>query len=153
MTNPQRTSRGSVSVALLTLALLTSAIAAPRIRERISRPRPSRVESAVSQRKGAISTSSSPHPVQRTSAAATYNKAPLSFEANHGQADASVKFLTRGAGYELYLTSTQAVMSLQRKTTERTNRKTEKDFRARGNAQPSARRDVVRMTFIGATQV
>ena len=150
MRNPQRTSRGSVPVALLTLALLTSAIATPRIHEHISRPRPSRAESAVSQRKGAISTSSSPHPVQRTSAAATYNKAPLSFEANHGQADASVKFLTRGAGYELYLTSTQAVMSLERKTTQRTNRKTDKDFRAHANLQPSAQRDVVRMTLIGA---
>jgi len=28
---------------------------------------------------------------------------PLSFEANHGQTDASVKFLARGDGYALFL--------------------------------------------------
>jgi hypothetical protein len=43
-----------------------------------------------------------------------YGKLPLSFEANAGQTDAHVKFLSRGAGYTLFLTSTEAVLSLQR---------------------------------------
>ena len=38
------------------------------------------------------------------------SKVPLFFEKNQGQADASVKFFARAAGYNLYLTSTEAVM-------------------------------------------
>jgi len=38
---------------------------------------------------------------------------PLSFEANRGQADSTVKFLSRGDGYALFLTSTEAVFKLR----------------------------------------
>ena len=41
-----------------------------------------------------------------------YGKLPLSFEANHGQTDSEVKFLSRGNGYSLFLTSTEAVLAL-----------------------------------------
>src|SRR5438128_11851998 len=43
----------------------------------------------------------------------TYGKLPLSFEANDGQADPQVKFLSRGRGYTLFLTSTEAVLVLR----------------------------------------
>ena len=43
----------------------------------------------------------------------SYGKLPLSFEANHGQTDAQVKFIARGAGYTLFLTPAEAVFSLQ----------------------------------------
>src|SRR5437879_12199418 len=43
---------------------------------------------------------------------AAYGKLPLSFEANQGQADPQVKFLSRGSGYTLFLTSTEAVLTL-----------------------------------------
>ena len=36
----------------------------------------------------------------------------MSFEANQGQTDASVKFLSRGSGYTLFLTASEAVLSL-----------------------------------------
>jgi len=42
----------------------------------------------------------------------SYGKLPLSFEANTGQMDARVRFLSRGAGYGLYLTSNEIVLSL-----------------------------------------
>src|ERR1039458_7828607 len=42
-----------------------------------------------------------------------YGKLPLSFEANQGQADAQVKFLSRGNGYSLFLTSNEAVLTLK----------------------------------------
>ncbi len=45
---------------------------------------------------------------------ASYGKLPLSFETNQGQADAGVKFLSRGRGYGLFLTSSEAVLELQR---------------------------------------
>src|SRR5580765_7725178 len=43
----------------------------------------------------------------------SYGKLPLSFEANQGQTDSQVKFLSRGNGYTLFLTSAEAVLSLQ----------------------------------------
>jgi hypothetical protein len=42
-----------------------------------------------------------------------YGKRPLSFEANQGQSNPRVKFLSRGSGYTLFLTSTDAVLFLQ----------------------------------------
>jgi len=45
---------------------------------------------------------------------AGYGKLPLSFEANQGQADVGVKFLARGRGYGLFLTSSEATLELQR---------------------------------------
>jgi hypothetical protein len=47
-------------------------------------------------------------------AVASYGKLPLSFEANLGQADAGVKFLSRGRGYGLFLTSSEAVLELRK---------------------------------------
>jgi hypothetical protein len=44
----------------------------------------------------------------------SYGKLPLSFEVNNGQADSSIKFLSRGNGYTVFLTSTEAVLSLRR---------------------------------------
>jgi hypothetical protein len=44
-----------------------------------------------------------------------YGKLPLSFEVNRGQADAQVKFLSRGPGYTLFLTNDEAVLSLRSK--------------------------------------
>src|SRR5690348_13599813 len=41
-----------------------------------------------------------------------YAKLPLSFEANSGQTDPQVKFLSRGHGYTLFLTDFGAVISL-----------------------------------------
>src|SRR5689334_4788729 len=41
-----------------------------------------------------------------------YGKLPLRFESNQGQNDGAVKFLSRGAGYTLFLNSDEAVLSL-----------------------------------------
>ena len=50
----------------------------------------------------------------------SYGNLPLSFEVNIGQADKSVKFITRGNGYWLFLTSTEAVLSLGHGPAEKT---------------------------------
>ena len=42
--------------------------------------------------------------------AADYGKLPLSFEANQGQTDARVKYLSHGAGYSPFLTDSAAVL-------------------------------------------
>jgi hypothetical protein len=43
-----------------------------------------------------------------------YARLPLSFEVNQGQTDAQVRFLSRGNGYSLFLTSTEAAFRLQK---------------------------------------
>jgi hypothetical protein len=40
-----------------------------------------------------------------------YGQLPLTFEPNEGQTDASVKFLSRSAGYTLFLTKSEAVLA------------------------------------------
>ncbi|MFY9822556.1 MAG: SBBP repeat-containing protein [Thermoanaerobaculia bacterium] len=45
--------------------------------------------------------------------AEAYGRLPLSFEANEGQVDKPVKFLSRGQGYTLFLTPAEAVLSLR----------------------------------------
>jgi hypothetical protein len=43
-----------------------------------------------------------------------YGKLPLSFEENQGQTDEKVGFLSHGSGYTLFLTATEAVLSLRK---------------------------------------
>lgn len=52
-------------------------------------------------------------PEQRTATINAYNKLPLSFEENKGQADPAAKFLARGNGYNLYLKPSEAILSLR----------------------------------------
>jgi hypothetical protein len=51
---------------------------------------------------------------KRARAREAYNKLPLSFEENHGQANKKVKYVSRGAGYKLFLTETEVVLALRR---------------------------------------
>jgi hypothetical protein len=44
----------------------------------------------------------------------SFGSVPLSFEQNEGQSDSRVKFLARGAGYTVFLTSEEAVLALKR---------------------------------------
>jgi hypothetical protein len=53
-------------------------------------------------------------PAVRARMAESYGKLPLSFEANQGQTDRRVKFLSRGSGYSLFLTGSEAVLSLRK---------------------------------------
>ncbi len=43
-----------------------------------------------------------------------YGKLPMAFEANRGQTDRRVKFLSRGNGYRVFLTSNEAVLALHK---------------------------------------
>lgn len=49
----------------------------------------------------------------KTRALEAFRKSPMSFEANQGQTDKRVTFISRGAGYTLFLTRDSAVMALQ----------------------------------------
>ena len=56
--------------------------------------------------------------LSRPRGTAAYGKLPLSFEINQGQTNGQVKFLSRGSGYNLFLTSTEAVLSLHQPGTD-----------------------------------
>jgi hypothetical protein len=47
---------------------------------------------------------------------ARYAEFPLAFEANAGQTDAQARYLARGAGYAIFLTSDEALLSLSART-------------------------------------
>ena len=51
--------------------------------------------------------------LQRQRAVEEYGKLPLAFEANRGQTDKEVRFLSRGEGYATFLTDSEAVMVLK----------------------------------------
>lgn len=75
-----------------------------------------------------------PTPASNRRFLASLSKLPLRFEANVGQADASVKFFARGNGYSLFLTSDGATMSL------------------RDRSSGQRRTEFVRMKLAGANQ-
>ncbi|MGZ8095762.1 MAG: DUF7948 domain-containing protein, partial [Methylosarcina sp.] len=57
---------------------------------------------------------SQPQAPNRPQVDPSFGQRPLSFEANQGQTDSTVKFLSRGPGYSLHLTSAEAVLTLRR---------------------------------------
>jgi hypothetical protein len=59
----------------------------------------------------ATTASTSPRAVQ--AARASFAKLPLSFEENVGQTDGRVKYTSRGAGYNLFLTADEAIFALR----------------------------------------
>ena len=76
--------------------------------------------------------------------AADYGKLPLSFEANLGQSDPRVRFLSRGQGYSLFLTDSAAILALTQAA------RPTKALAAR-EAAPVAKADVVRMELLGVS--
>ena len=51
-------------------------------------------------------------PQEEQTAVSAFGNLPLSFEANEGQTDREVQFIARGSGYNLFLTSSEAVLAL-----------------------------------------
>ncbi len=80
--------------------------------------------------------------------AKSYGKLPLIFEANQGQADDRVKFLSRGLGYTLFLTPSEAVLVLRNDETGPSPVSREA---AGGQEQPGdTRTAVLRMQLVGS---
>ncbi|HEX5410279.1 MAG TPA: choice-of-anchor D domain-containing protein [Terriglobia bacterium] len=76
--------------------------------------------------------------------AADYGKLPLAFEANNGQADSRVKFLSRGAGYMLFLTDNEAVLKLQNNNRQSRTRYSTSHLRT-GERRLPLGSDIIRM--------
>jgi Beta-propeller repeat/Abnormal spindle-like microcephaly-assoc'd, ASPM-SPD-2-Hydin len=80
----------------------------------------------------------------------SYGKLPLSFEANQGQTDGRVKFLSRGSGYSLFLTSDEAVFSLRSSKAKTASDKSAHALPARQPEELAATRAVLRMKLVKA---
>ncbi|MGB9072202.1 MAG: choice-of-anchor D domain-containing protein [Terriglobales bacterium] len=89
MKSAMRSLSGLVATIALMSSLLCTAQIAPPNRTASHNPRPT-------------------HQVQTN-----YGKLPLTFEANRGQTDPRVKFLSHGPGYSVFLTSGQMVLALR----------------------------------------
>lgn len=91
---------------LIFLALISTALLSPFWR--VFSMGATETSSSVSPHK----TSDSSNPNARSRASDAFGRLPLSFEANKGQTDPQVLFLTRGQGYGLFLTADGALFSL-----------------------------------------
>src|ERR1041385_5346956 len=87
-------------------------------------------------------------PNQRTRVNETYGKLSMSFEINKGQTDSQVKFMSRSAGYNLFLTATESVMVLNKSVRRKENKKPS-TAPEKGQATPNP---VLRMKLIGANE-
>ncbi|HET9712874.1 MAG TPA: SBBP repeat-containing protein, partial [Pyrinomonadaceae bacterium] len=65
----------------------------------------------------------------RARVAESFGRLPLSFELNKGQIDKQVKFLSHGPGYDLFLTSTEAVLRVQKPTVLQVEKSRDQDVR------------------------
>jgi hypothetical protein len=123
-----------VRLAVLLLSVLTVAWTAP-----IPSLAASAGDSPIAAHVASTSPADLPAPVLVNGA---YSKLPLYFEANLGQSDPRVKFLSRGSKHTLFLTSTEAVLILTK--SEQTGNA------VRENRAAKATGTVLRMTFLGA---
>ena len=78
-----------------------------------------------------------------------YGKLPISFEANQGQAGGDVRFLSRNAGFNLFLTPSEAVLTL--KPAGQGSQATGGTGSLAGKSKPDATESsVIRLSFAGA---
>ena len=147
MLNLRRTHRKSPAT-LLAFLLFVAMLPAP------VRPRVNVASPTVTSEPETVET-------KRTRASESYGRLPLSFEMNKGQTDKRVKFSARGAGYGLFLTGTDAVLSLRHNDGKAkdgrstlTPARLNDDSSARGgkrdaSSRESAQSAIVRMQLIG----
>jgi PKD repeat protein len=79
-----------------------------------------------------------------------YGKLPLSFEANEGQTNSQIKFMSRGKDYNLFLTSTEAVLAFSNSSTPNAREGSSLPNRKGQIRSAMAHRAVLRMKLIGA---
>jgi len=99
-----------------------------------------------------LSTSSEqPNQSNTRPGAEAYGKLPLHFEGNEGQADPRIKFLSHGRGFGLFLTSTEALLSLSKQNGPASTKDAVSTSEQSCNRKdPYSAPHVIRMRVIGA---
>src|SRR5438132_3721252 len=108
----------------------------------------SRIIRSAAADKPETATPSAPRRSGEIDLAKHYGKLPLSFEANAGQADLQVKFLARGHGYDLFLTTTEAILVLR----DAESAKSESLASASRSSISAQSRSVLRLKLLGANR-
>ena len=142
--------RTSANLSLLVVAILflSSALPNPAPAQTVSfiargdfavgpNPRPVAVGDFNGDRTAAV-------PEEKAAVQEAYGKLPLVFEANRGQTDPQVQFLSRGPGLTLFLAPTEAVLVLSKR---------EASAEGRFERRQEATRTVLRMAFLGANEI
>jgi hypothetical protein len=102
-TTPRRLVRGAATCAAVVCLTVTSGLTAPP-------EGPGSATAGVDLKPNHRQISATPSAVARVRE--TYGRVPLRFEANEGQTDPRVKFISRGPQQTLFLTSTDAILVL-----------------------------------------
>ena len=111
---------------------------------------------AASQPSLAAAAISAPSAEQRNRVRATMGALPLAFEANQGQSDPQVKYMARGNGYTLFLTSDEAVFAVRSASGAGSGTKSSKtstkfaSAKARAAARSEEKSATIHMQFVGA---
>src|SRR5215470_15220642 len=79
-----------------------------------------------------------------------YGRLPLRFEANEGQTDARVRFLSRMSGFTLFLTGDEAVLAMRGRKTITRQQLADPSYLSSAGAVESKDGSVLRMKFRGA---
>jgi hypothetical protein len=99
-------------------------------------------------RRLALGTSSKPEEAARVRVSETYGRLQLHFEANQGQTDPQVKFLSRGGRHVLFLTPTEAVIVVT--TPKQASNNESPRIGGKSTRPEGATRTALRMSFLGA---
>jgi hypothetical protein len=156
---PSSRTRALLSLTII-VAMTASFSVSPSLASRRAAP-PSQGEAtraigATAQRPPATTATSAPSTEVRARAQEAYARIEMSFEENRGQTADEVKFLARGGGYTLFLTGTEAVFVLARRSDAKTeDRQRERlisgDVAASASeVEPSEPPAVLRMKLEGA---
>jgi photosystem II stability/assembly factor-like uncharacterized protein len=136
---PPKSTRRAVFVLALVclLATFTSVILVGAHDDDNNLPQPAATDQAVAAGQNAAA---------KTRLAEHFGNLPLSFEINKGQIDESVKFLSHGPGYDLFLTATEAVLRVQKPPAQQSD-KSKKTAAADATVREGT---VLRLRMLGA---
>ncbi len=92
-----------------------------------------------------------PTAAQSQKIAAAFGKLPMSFERNEGQSASEVRYVSRGPGYQLFLTNQEAVVTLRQSSVHAGNKLNRADvLRAQRMLSRNDKMSVIRMQMLGA---
>src|SRR2546430_12177434 len=106
--------------------------------------------SSAERRASAPLTLTEPDNAKRAQVNKAYGSLPLRFEANVGQSDSRVQFLSRGRGYTLFLTAAEAVLALSKAKSAIERQRGISRRVGRPTPTEEHRDAVVRMQLVGA---
>ena len=90
---------------------------------------------------------------QQRAVRATMDALPLAFEPNQGQTDSQVKYMARGSGYTVFLTSSDAVFALHSSSHSTAGRFAGKSMRHPAPATPDAVKSAaIDLKMVGANR-